>query len=481
MESNKNYQKEEPHSLKREVNNLDTIRHLKMRPPRDAYLFIPNDFQIIEVNKDKPQKSLRRIFEGKFDYNEYETTKLSELMQEINKKNSKEKKDSKNIIDILQLKKWDILRLLQATCFDVGKTSKLILAHVTWRNEKFPNYVFRDKSMEILEKGFIYVHGRDYQYRPILVVNAQVYMKIKDNYKFEDWENFIIFFMRYLINNLLIPGQVENWTMITDVRGVSLYSLPSDFKKLMGVLSSNYRCRLFVNYIFGMSSVLDFLWKIFQMFLDETAKKKIRFIRDGNKEDIFTYINRSQIEKKYGGNAVDKTSEFFPGFMPSEEYLIESQNKKSFLISEEKYKILCNEGKIAFVNQEILASLELKNKKISDNMLEINKSTSDFRLMKSTAFNLNLNEEEAKVFNNLMSKNNNINNFIDHKMNGYTGYEYCMKIDNSFNLLEQKTSSDIKDVSIKYKKDCNLDFFRMISDVKSEFCDGMFLIIIIFF
>jgi len=468
MERGTNEQKDVQYSISQEVNNNNTSRHLKMKPPKEAYLFIPDDFQIIEVNMDKPQKSLRRIFQGKFEYNLYETSKLSELMLETEKRNSKETKNSKNFLEISQLKKCEILRLLQATCFDVDKSINLILAHIAWKNEKLPNYVIKEKAKEILEKGFIYVHGRDCQYRPILVVNAQVYMKIKDNYKFEDWENFIIFFMQYLINNLLIPGQMENWTLIIDVRNVSLYSLPSDFKKLMGILSSNYRCRLFVNYIFGMSAVLNIFWKIIQLFLDETAKKKIKFIRDGNKDDIFTYINRSQIEKKYGGNSEDKTREFFPGFMPSEDYLLKGQDKKTYLVSEEKYKLLCDEGKIATINHEILKSLEEKNIKNHNNVHAFNKSLSDFRLMKSNN-NLNLNEEEAKIFNNLVHKTNLFN------LNGNTNlsYEHRIKINNSFNLLEQRTLSESKDETITVKKDRNEDLFKMIEDVKSEFSEGL--------
>ena len=62
------HENEETYNFEREVNNLDTKRRLLMKAPKEAYFFIPNNFQIIEENKDKPHKSLRRIFEGKNEF-----------------------------------------------------------------------------------------------------------------------------------------------------------------------------------------------------------------------------------------------------------------------------------------------------------------------------------------------------------------------------------------------------------------------------
>ncbi len=470
----------EPYILKNEINNFSSQRNLKMRPPRDAYLFIPNEFQIIEENKDKPSKSLRRIFEGKTEYKQFEKIKLSELYQEIYKRNSKEKAYSNNIINISLLKKWDVLRLLQATCFDIDKSIKLILAHLNWRNEKIPNYVLKEKAMEILEKGFIYIHGRDCQYRPIIVVNALTFMKIKDNYRFEDLENFIIFFMKYLIENTIIPGQIENWNIITDVRGVSLYSLPSDFKNLMTVLSSNYRCRLFVNYIFGMSTVLNILWKIIQVFLDETSRKKVRFIKDSNKNEIFTYINKSQIEKKYGGDAEDKEREFFPGFMPSGNNLLDDCNRTNFLITEEKYKFLCDEGKLATVNYDIIKEYEEKlNKKREDPKLIFNEDDLNYRSKYFSDLKQEISTKGTYNFNILKYSGTNNDLYLKEEDNCTIKDENKMhthniKKENSFNLFSPNTSFEKKETmfTVSKKNEYNQEFFKLISEVKSEFCEG---------
>lgn len=495
---------DEPHDIQKEVYNKNTQRRKLMYPPREAYLFIPNNFQIIEENIEKPQKSLRRIFEGKFEFNTYENTKIKELYEEIQKRNAKEKKDPNKRLDISEMARYDVLRMLQATCFKVDDTIKLLTLHLQWRREKLPNFVIKPKILEILEKGFLYVHGRDCNYRPILVVNAGVYMRIRGNYRFEEWENFIIFFMNYLINNLIIPGQIENWSIITDVRGVSMLSIPSDFKKLMNVLSSNYRCRLFVNYIFGMSTLLNFIWKLLQAFLDETARKKIRFINNSNQNEVFTYIHPSQVEKKYGGLAENKASEFFPGFMPSSTFLLDTQDKNQVLISEEKYKELSENGKLAAVNKEIIDSYDNDRRKIVNALPQkmkeeiLHKSSNDFRLLQSTCVeNTNIyqnnlyNQENNFTFKeNEMKTNNNINAgaplgaTLDLKSQEY---EHGLKYNNSFNLLTNNPTINYREIDIPVKQqdvpmsEKNEEIFKIISDVRSEFENGKFIKLYFFY
>ena len=77
---------------------------------------------------------------------------------------------------------------------------------------------------------------------------------------------------------MTIPGQVENWNIITDIGSVSLLFIPTDVKNILSVLQSNYRCRLFVNFIFGMSFIMRGIVGVFKAMLDETAQRKIRFI-----------------------------------------------------------------------------------------------------------------------------------------------------------------------------------------------------------
>ena len=77
--------------------------------------------------------------------------------------------------------------------------------------------------------------GRDCHYRPILVFDVK---KIID---LEMTDDEIIecqtYFLEYVIRNILIPGQVENWVTLIDSSYVSLFSLVGSMKKSFTFLS----------------------------------------------------------------------------------------------------------------------------------------------------------------------------------------------------------------------------------------------------
>jgi hypothetical protein len=316
----------------------DTVRHNKAKPPEDAYYFFPNEFEIVEVDKKNPEKVLRRIFEGNNELLPVEKAKLSNLYQEIEKYNNNPK-GKKSFIKLTFPQNWkefDTLRFHQATNYKTANTIQLLVDHFEWRKSYFP-FSLTPKALEILNSGFIYVHGRDCQFRPIFIINARYYVDNMDKYIYEDWLACIVYFMEYMIKNLLIPGQVENWNIITDVCGVSLLGLPKDMKRFMNVLQSNYRCRLFVNFIYGMGTFLGILWNMVKVFLDETSLKKIRMLKKGQFKDILALINPEQLEQKYGGTAPDVKENFFPPIMPSKNYLRQTDGKSKVLVSEKVY------------------------------------------------------------------------------------------------------------------------------------------------
>jgi hypothetical protein len=339
-----------------QINNTDTPRHRNCKPPEEAYRFIPKDSQIVLIDNKRPERTLRRIFQGITEFTQYENEKIQQLLQEIKIYNQNPHKH-KDFIPLIFPKNWqtfDTLRFLQATMYKIDQTIKLLIQHITWKKSYFP-YSINSKVIEILKGGFTYIHGRDNQYRPIMIINAKFYVDNMNKFIYEDWLCSVVFVMEYMINNLLIPGQVENWNMITDCNGVSLLTLPKDMKNIMTVLSSNYRCRLFVNFLLGMSTVLNFVWKIVKNFLEETTVKKIRFLKKGYFDDVFEFINKDQVELKYGGTAPNlQYGDYFPPHMPSNNF----NNDKSKLISEEEYEQLVKENKLTTISPYYLEKKE---------------------------------------------------------------------------------------------------------------------------
>jgi hypothetical protein len=268
---------------------------------------------------------------------QFEEQKLVELDEEIISLNNKNKKDKLILPDGITV---DKRRFLQATGYNNSKTIQILKEYLVWRKDLLPPKL-NLKAVELLNCGFMYIHGRDNNYRPIMILNADVYMKLKDKYLYADWLTCVIYFMEYTIKNLLIPGQVENWNVITDVNGVNLIFLPGDLKKFMSVMQSNYRCRLYVNYIIGMGSIMRGLWKMIKGMLDETTQRKIQILESNTMHKIMDFIHPDQVEKNFGGNAetiIPGGHNCFPPIMPSGNYLQNIKDKEAHLISEESYK-----------------------------------------------------------------------------------------------------------------------------------------------
>jgi len=327
-------------------------RHNLSKPPQEAYFYIPSTIDLVEYDSKYPHKTLRRIFQSKMStYLNYEEKMLKELDQEISLYNTKYPDDQ--LIFPWWYERCEKLRFLQASGYKINKTIKLLKDNIEWRNKLIPPVV-TPKVFEILNCGFFYVHGRDYLFRPILVINFDYYKKYEKEYQLNDWLQAIIFIMEYLINHMLIPGQVENWNIITDLGSVSLLFIPSDAKKILDVLQSNYRCRLVKNFIFGMNLLMRGLMGMFKSMLDETAQRKIRIMDKKKVYELFEIINEEQVEQRFGGkapNVIPGSNRLFPPIFPSDNY---NRNLPKNTISEQNYKKLHLSNDLCITNEILL-------------------------------------------------------------------------------------------------------------------------------
>lgn len=311
-----------------------TPRRKACKIPKIVYLYIPKGNEIVEFDDKKPTKTLRRIFEGSVEYLPFERNKLEEFNKYIDELN-----EGKNDAEKFNLPEFwsedQTLRSLQSYEYNNKISLENIIKYIDWVNKTLPIQP-SNKICEILNIGFVYTHGRDNRFRPNVILKIK---EFKDNYvkySFEDWTNSIIFCLENLIKNLLIKGQVENWNIIVDCSDASLLSLPPELKKLLQILSENYKCRLYRMYILNLSFILKGIWLIIKNVLDPITQKKIVLTESGSPE-LFEVIHRSQLEIKFGGTAQNVTDHFFPHIQPSEEFFKEGDNENELLISEEEY------------------------------------------------------------------------------------------------------------------------------------------------
>jgi len=174
--------------------------------PTDAYLFFPSRKEI--KNNDQ-----RAIFDGNIELDEEEQVMVLQF-QAFAERNNYTLKPM-----------WTpsmILRFLQANNFKMEKTLNSIKDHTEFRETRLPIQL-TDKLLHFLNYGFLYVHGRDHKFRPIVVFN--IYKMDLKAFDIQLITEALTFWLEYIVDEFMLPGQVEDWVFITNVKGMGLASI----------------------------------------------------------------------------------------------------------------------------------------------------------------------------------------------------------------------------------------------------------------
>jgi len=304
--------------------------------PQSAYLYFPPESEK-KVGEEK--KIVRSVFEGDTTYDAFENNAINQLYEELNKQNIVLPKD---------WKRSETLKFIIACYFDINKAIKSIQEYLTWYNETFP-ITFDQDILDILNSGIIYAHGRDNRFRPILIFNCY-----KLDTKTMDIDKLLLamaYFLDYVMKNLLLPGQVERWIFINDLKGLGITSLPFGvLKRVMGYLQNNFRSRLHKMYIMNSPTTIYFTWKAVKPLLEETTTNKINFSKTSENEDMWRHTNKSQVEERFGGTATNIEKDYWPPKNPSQDYFISGENSNELLITKEEYLKRQSAGKLANYN-----------------------------------------------------------------------------------------------------------------------------------
>lgn len=385
-------------------------------PSKEAYLIKPKDVDYIEINKKYDSESIRRIFEIDINrYTKYEIDKIKEFKNFIKFKVNYTDTDKFDYISNSTL-----LRFLQATQFNFDKSAEYLKNFYEWRNTFFP-ITITNNLKTLLNSGFIYSFGKDSKHRPIIVINTIFYINNESKYTYDEWLNCIIFFMEYFVHNLTIPGQIENWIIITDLRNVSLWSLPSNFKEILKVMTSTYRARLYINYLLGMNFVLRGLWKVIKLMLDPNTAQKIRILGDSDFTQILDQINPYQLEKKFGGKCENIISDFFPPRSPNNNNVIfDNVDKKELFYNDNEYRELYKSQQLVTVSPYLLKEIEIENKNSnSKNLFETGNFNDGNKSNFSDKTTQNISNIDQMLDKELISENEkeNISKITNKKVN----------------------------------------------------------------
>ncbi|CAD8156730.1 unnamed protein product [Paramecium pentaurelia] len=319
---------------------------------KEFYLYFPEEHEILIKFK---KYEIRKFFDGQIQFTQSEMHSIQQFKQKY------------------QVQKEDsfILRMLYATKFKFEKCFDAIKNFDEWR-QSIDSKV-NPMSQELLKQGVIYMHGRDNRFRPILVVNARKVAGIKE---IDLLLQSMTVFLDYILSNCMLPGQIENWIVIMDLGGLGIMGLPKqDLYRIMNYLSSNYRSRMHKCYVINCNKALSITWAMIKTFLEDITVYKILF--ESCPISLLQYANPSQLEKKYGGIANDKSENFWPPQEISPNYQIAIDNIK--LIDQLTYIELFKQGRL---NKNIVCQELIKLQQLQQNNQQIKqqqKSEDDFQ------------------------------------------------------------------------------------------------------
>ena len=455
----------------------------KCLPPKEAYLYFPKGDKIIEFNHKNPKKSNRIIYHN-VPILDNEKQYIAEFKQILN--NHPEVKLPEFFDDAL------LLRFIYADDCEMEKVFKRLVKYIDWSNKTFPITIHpKSKLIEILNKGFVYSHGRDCRFRPILIFRAQEFVKNQKNYSVEEVVEAGAFLGQFVLNNMMIPGQIECWNLLISLKGAHVLSLPEHIKKLIPAMNEGFISRLHKNYIIGMTFFLRVLFKVVCAFLHESTIKKIKILSGKKDQTLFEEIRKDNVEECFGGTAPDvhfgEENALFPPRMPSDKFMLDSDNPQNILISEEEYIKKYNDGEIP----EDVLSPYLKDKinlnKKKEEIIEKQEVVEDIKSTKipksNTSTNISLKKriknnsievinveknKQNKIQQLLTKQQQNINKVKSFVYHGWEHHsetiepekykintEYGNNFINDINSLTNKRNNFFSKISLVSKKNYN--------------------------
>lgn len=135
----------------------------------------------------------------------------------------------------------------------------------------------------------------------------------------------LIFLLDYVVDHMLLPGQIENWVVLIDLGKKGLGNLSvNSLKQVLTILQVNYRCRLGMNYIVNPPKSIWMLWSCIKPFLDDVTIEKIKIANSSNSSELLSTANPYMIEEKYGGRAPNILN-YWPPNIPDLSYAMPGQ------------------------------------------------------------------------------------------------------------------------------------------------------------
>lgn len=302
--------------------------------PLQAYLYFP-----IEHSKHQ-----RKLYDGNIQLSQKESDLLSKISTTLSS---------------TKISKSDILRYIYHCGFKKKNAIKLINQYIISKSHYLKYSIENppDSIMKLLNIGFIYVIGRDNQFRPIIMIDIPKLRDIEKKLQKEQIYEVLFYFFNFVIEYLMLPGQIEKWSIIMLSKNESLeYS--KDFNFVFNNIVDSFPCRLHSLDIIECNDISAIMWKFFKIAIENKVRKKnlVTIYKSSDKSyKYLKYMNKEQLERKAGGSLVNKTGNFFPPDMSNNKIFVEGNFDVKYLISKEEYsKKMQKESRFYRINHSLL-------------------------------------------------------------------------------------------------------------------------------
>jgi len=164
-----------------------------------------------------------------------------------------------------------------------------------------------------LKNSMLYWHGRDRSCRPVLVWRVSQAPSL--GLDLERAKSTVLWTLEFAVRHLLVPGRVESWVFIIDLRGCSFSTMTSGARSLIWytrrLIEEVYCERNFCAKILYMPSLL---LSLVNFFIPEDKKDQVESVRDKDISRVMTSLcEPHQLEEHYGGSAPNvKDGEAYP-------------------------------------------------------------------------------------------------------------------------------------------------------------------------
>lgn len=133
---------------------------------------------------------------------------------------------------------------------------------------------------------------------------------------------------------MMLPGQIENWVIITDFDHVQDMAKLKDALTVLFGVNPSYGTRLFRNY--WVNPIEAFTNSVMK---DHNEKKeaKLKIVYDIHNNEMWSHVCPSQVEMRFGGLIEGLLKGYWPPKCPNNKFLLPDEKESEIFITPKQY------------------------------------------------------------------------------------------------------------------------------------------------